>query len=81
MEEDNMIIRKMAEKTQIIDLDEDARKEAEEYFDAMMKIFNEMTQDKKIKFGSKDLVEEIKRLIRTGFDNTWVVRNKKKWEI
>jgi hypothetical protein len=73
-----MIIRKMADADMIKDLDADGRKEAEEYYDNMMEIFDDMTKDKKIKFGSKDLVEEMKRLIRTGFDHTWVVRNTNK---
>tara|TARA_R100000900_G_scaffold123064_1_gene97493 strand:- start:573 stop:1436 length:864 start_codon:yes stop_codon:yes gene_type:complete len=78
MEEDNMYIRKMADADMIKDLDADGRNEANEYFGEMMEIFDDMTKDKKIKFGSKDLIEEMKRLLKTGFDNTWVVRNTNK---
>ncbi len=73
-----MYIRKMADADMIKDLDADGRNEANEYFGEMMEIFDDMTKDKKIKFGSKDLIEEMKRLLKTGFDNTWVVRNTNK---
>ena len=75
MEEDNMDIRKMAEKIRIEDLDFDAAEEADNYIEEFIELFKEMIGKRKAKFGSKDFTTEAENLMREAFAKRFVVRN------